>query len=145
MMEIKIINLSKNPLPYYATEGSAGFDIRVQLEAPKTLKKGEYHTFSTGLYVEIPDGTVLKIYNRSGLSCTKGVRLANNVGVIDSDYRGELLVTLINDYPHPYTIYDGERVAQAILEPYYKVILTPVTDLSPTARNVGGYGSTGKC
>lgn len=130
-------------MPTYATLGSACFDLYA-IEAAELLPGGHTATISTGLAFEIPEGWVMKIYSRSGHGFNFDVSLANSVGVIDSDYRGEVMVKLRNDSPaRRFNVYPGDRIAQAMLERRYLAKLTPQDDLSETERGTGGFGSTG--
>lgn len=131
-------------LPQRQTEGSAGYDLRACVEEPVTLRPGEGFAFPTGLAAEIPQGLVGLIFCRSGLGVKHGVSLPNCVGVIDSDYRGELIVPLKNFGDEAYTIQPGERIAQLILMPVYLPPVVEVEELSQTQRGEGGFGSTGK-
>lgn len=138
---MKIINRSQNPLPNYATEGSSGLDIR----SNETITIGpmERALVSTGLFVEIPKGHEGQLRARSGLSIKHGITLINGVGTIDSDYRLELKVPVINLGALPYSIGLGDKIAQLVIAKYEKVTLEVVDQLSETERN-GGFGSTGK-
>lgn len=142
-MTVKIINQSTNDLPQYETVGSAGMDLRANLEAPITLQSLERKLIPTGLFIELPMGYEAQIRPRSGLSYKKGLSLPNTPGTIDSDYRGELKVIMINLSPEPQTIKHGERIAQMVIAKYEQVTLEEVTSLSDTKRGAGGFGSTG--
>ena len=131
-------------LPQRQTEGAAGYDLRACVEAPVTLEPGEGYSFPTGLAGEIPQGLVGLIFCRSGLGVKHGVSLPNCVGVIDSDYRGELIVPLRNFGDKAYTIQPGERIAQLVLVPVFLPPVAEVEELSETQRGTGGFGSTGK-
>lgn len=131
-------------LPTYATDGSACFDLYALLDSPVTVKAGKNTRIQTGLAFEIPKGWVMLVFSRSGHGFKNGVRLSNSVGVIDSDYRGELLVSLEAEYGHGHlTVEDGDRIAQAMLVPSYRVQMIEVDLLSETARGSGGFGSSG--
>ena len=130
--------------PQRQTAGSAGFDLKACMEEPVTLKPGDRSTFCTGWAVEIPQGCVGLVFCRSGLGVKHGVSLPNCVGVIDSDYRGELQVPLVNLSREPYTVQPGERIAQLILLPVGLATVVEVSQLSSTQRGEGGFGSTGK-
>lgn len=132
------------PLPQRQTEGSAGYDLCACVEEPVTLLPGEAFIFPTGLAAEIPHGCAGMIFTRSGLGVKHGVAVRNGVGVIDSDYRGEIHVGLQNFSQEPYTIQPGERIAQLILMPVYLPPVVEVEELSQTQRGSGGFGSTGK-
>ena len=131
-------------LPQRQTEGAAGYDLRACVEAPVTLEPGEGYSFPTGLAGEIPQGLVGLIFCRSGLGVKHGISLPNCVGVIDSDYRGELIVPLRNFGDKAYTIQPGERIAQLVLVPVFLPPVAEVEELSETQRGTGGFGSTGK-
>ncbi len=143
-IKVKIINKSNNPLPEYKTEGSAGMDLRAYLTEEIILKPGEYRVVPTGIYVEIPVGFQLNILARSGFAAKYGISLVNGVGLIDSDYRGELGVILINHGKEDFKIANGDRIAQMVLNRYEKMDLEEVEILSETERGEGGFGSTGK-
>ena len=131
-------------LPQRQTEGAAGYDLRACVEAPVTLEPGEEYSFPTGLAGEIPQGLVGLIFCRSGLGVKHGVSLPNCVGVIDSDYRGELIVPLRNFGDKPYTVQPGERIAQLVIVPVALPRLEEARELSSTQRGTGGFGSTGR-
>lgn len=144
-IETKILNPNAT-LPTQATEGSAGYDLYACLpEGVDAIEIGNQPTFiKTGIAMAIPEGYFGGVYARSGLSCKHGVRPCNCVGVIDSDYRGEIMVCLRNDTPNAtYTIYHKDRIAQLIIQPYPKTELKMVFELTETGRGEGGYGSTG--
>lgn len=132
-------------VPAYATEGAAAADLCAVLDAPLTLAPMQRVLVPTGLAIELPEpGTVALVYARSGLSIKHGLCMANGVGVIDSDYRGELRVPMINLGTESYTIQPGERVAQLCIAPVYTAAFVPAQTLGDTARGQGGFGSTGK-
>lgn len=132
-------------VPEYATEGSAGADLRACVDEPVTIAPGEIVPIPTGIAVEPERGDVAAfVYGRSGLGAKHGVTPANSVGVIDSDYRGEISVVLINKGKAPYIIMPGERIAQLIFTPVLRAAFTPVDSLSDTPRGSGGFGSTGR-
>lgn len=131
-------------LPQRKTDGSAGFDLCACVDRPVTLAPGELGLFPTGLAAEIPPGTAGFVFARSGLGIKHGVAPSNGVGVIDSDYRGEIQVGLRNGGPAPYTVQPGERVAQLVLLPVCLPDVEEVAVLSDTARGTGGFGSTGR-
>ena len=131
--------------PAYATAGAAAADLCALLDAPLTLAPMERALIPTGLAIELPGaGTVALVYARSGLAIKHGLCMAKGVGVIDSDYRGELRVPMVNLGAQPYTIQPGERVAQLCIAPVYTAVFFPAGALSGTARGEGGFGSTGK-
>lgn len=143
-MNVKIINKSENALPHYATTGSAGMDLRANIEQPVILNSLERTVVPTGLYIELPVGYEAQIRPRSGLAIKKGLSIPNAPGTIDSDYRGEIGVILINLSDAPITIEPAERIAQMVIAKY-EVIQWEETDvLAESERSVGGFGSTGK-
>ncbi len=131
-------------LPTYGTAEAAGADLYACLEAPVTIAPGETVFIPTGIALEVPKGCAGLVYARSGMACKRGLAPANKVGVVDSDYRGEITVVLHNHGSQPQTVQSGERIAQFLITP----VLTPVYEaaetLSDTVRNSGGFGSTGK-
>lgn len=141
-MEIRIVSKS-GALPAYATEGSSGADLRACIEEPVTLMPGERRLVPTGLFVEIPQGVEAQIRARSGLAIKHGIGLANGVGTVDSDYRGEWNIPLINWGQEPYTIHNGDRIAQVIFSRYEKADFVSVSQISETERGAGGFGHTG--
>ncbi|RNI30240.1 dUTP diphosphatase [Rufibacter immobilis] len=143
-LPVKVINLGKHPLPAYATEHSAGLDLRANLEAPVTLKPLERALIPTGLCIELPEGHEAQIRPRSGLAFKHGISIVNTPGTIDADYRGEIKVLLVNLSNTDFVIADGERIAQMVVAKYERVAWQAVEELSETERGVGGYGSTGK-
>jgi dUTP pyrophosphatase len=143
-IEIKIINHSTNPLPAYATSGSSGMDIRANLEEPRTVGSLERVLIPTGLFIEIPDGYEAQIRPRSGLAIRQGITCLNSPGTIDSDYRGEIKIILINLSGDEQVIQHGDRIAQLIIQKVEKGIFTEVKELDITDRNEGGFGHTGK-
>lgn len=142
-MKLKIVNTSDNPLPVYETSGSAGMDLRAQLQEPVMLKPLQRALIPTGLYIELPDGYEAQVRPRSGLALKKGVTVLNSPGTIDSDYRGEIKVIMINLSNETTVINTGERIAQMIIAKYEKVTLKEVDELSETDRGEGGFGHTG--
>ena len=131
--------------PAYATPGAAAADLCAVLDAPLTLEPGQRTMIPTGLAIELPDAScVALLYARSGLAIKHGLTLPNCVGVIDSDYRGEIRVGLINLGSEPYTIAPGERVAQLCIAPVWQAAFVQTDALNDTARGAGGFGSTGK-
>lgn len=131
-------------LPQRQTDGSAGFDLHAAIDEPSTVSPGETLVVPTGLAMEIPQGYAGMIFTRSGLGVKHGMVVKNGVGVIDSDYRGELRVALYNCDKEPYTVTPGERVAQLVLLPVGILPVTEVQELDETVRGTGGFGSTGK-
>jgi dUTP pyrophosphatase len=130
-------------LPFYATEFAAGMDLKALLPAPIVLLPMERMLIPTGLYVEIPTGCVGFVCPRSGLALKQGLTVLNAPGVIDSDYRGEVKVLLINLSQSPQTIESGDRIAQIVISEYKKVQIESCEELSKTGRGEGGFGSTG--
>lgn len=139
---IKIISKSGR-MPTYETEGSAGADLRAYLDEPVTLMPGERKLIPTGLYVELPQGIEAQVRARSGLSIKHGIGLVNGVGTVDSDYRGEWNVPLINFSDEPYTINDGDRIAQVVFSRYERASFESVEKINETERGDGGFGHTG--
>jgi dUTP pyrophosphatase len=142
-MKIKVINDSENALPAYETVGSAGMDLRASLTEPVQLKPLQRTLIPTGIYIELPQGYEAQIRPRSGLAIKKGLSLLNTPGTIDSDYRGEIKVILINLSNETAQVHNGERIAQMIIAKYEKVELELVDELSETERGEGGFGHTG--
>ena len=130
-------------MPHYGTEFAAGADLYACLDAPLTIAKGATEFVPTGIAMEIPTGLVGLVYARSGLACKKGLAPANKVGVVDSDYRGEIMVALHNHSNEDITIESGERVAQMVIAPYIFAEYEEVSELEDTVRGEGGFGSTG--
>lgn len=142
MNKIRIVSRS-GYVPEYATEGSAGADLRAYIEEPVTLLPGERKLIPTGLFVELPPGIEAQVRARSGLSVKHGIGLVNGVGTVDSDYRGEWNVPLINWGSEPYTIHNGDRIAQVVFSSYIQASFDPVEKIDETARGEGGFGHTG--
>lgn len=143
-MEVKVVNKSNHRLPEYATIGSAGMDIKANISEPVILKPLRRELIPTGLYIAIPEGYEVQIRPRSGLACKYGITVANTSGTIDSDYRGEVKVCLINLSDTPFVVNPGERIAQAVLNKVEKIEWNEVTELNTTERGEGGFGHTGK-
>ncbi|MBP5683767.1 MAG: dUTP diphosphatase [Bacilli bacterium] len=141
-VKIKKIN-ERATIPTYGSDFAAGADLYACIDDTITIKKNETVFVPTGLSMEIPEGMAGLIYARSGLACKKGLAPANKVGVVDSDYRGEIMVALHNHSKENYELQDGERIAQMIFTPYYKGVFKE-EKLSDTKRGSGGFGSTGK-
>ncbi|RYY95866.1 MAG: dUTP diphosphatase, partial [Chitinophagaceae bacterium] len=130
--------------PQYATEGSAGTDLRAHLAAALTLQPLERSLVPTGLFIELPEGFEAQVRPRSGLALKQGITCLNSPGTIDSDYRGEIKVLLINLDAAPQVIAPGERIAQLVLQRVDRIEWIPVTELAGSTRHEGGFGSTGK-
>lgn len=143
-LQVKIINQSTNPLPHYATSGSAGMDIRANLEAPISLQPLERTLVPTGLFIELPEGFEAQIRPRSGLAIKQGITCLNTPGTIDADYRGEIKVILINLSNETQMIQHGDRIAQMVVQKVEQASWHEVEALSETERNAGGFGHTGK-
>lgn len=143
MTSVRVINRSGNELPAYETTGSAGMDIRANLEDPLTMSPGSRSIVPTGIYLEIPPGFECQVRPRSGLAIKNGVTVLNAPGTIDSDYRGEVKVILINLSDSEYVVENGQRIAQLVFAKYERVVPTLVAELSTTERGEGGFGSTG--
>lgn len=142
-IQVKIVNQSDNELPAYATAGAAGLDIRAFLPEPITLQPMQRWLVPTGLYLEIPDGYEAQVRPRSGLAIKQGITCLNTPGTIDSDYRGELKVILINLDVQPHTLQSGDRIAQLVFQQVTRVAWQPVDALTQTDRGEGGFGHTG--
>ena len=143
-MNIRIVNKSHHQLPAYSTISSAGMDIRANVESPITLKPLERILVKTGLFIELPDGYEAQIRPRSGLAIKYGVTVLNSPGTIDSDYRGEVCIILINLSNIDYVINDGERICQMVIAKHEKAEWINVEILDETDRGSGGFGHTGK-
>ena len=141
---IRIVNKSGHPLPTHATAGSAGLDLRAALEEPVTLEPLDRALIPTGLYFAIPAGYEVQIRPRSGLAMKHGITVLNTPGTIDSDYRGEIRVALINLSREPFTIEPGERICQMVLAHYEQVEWVEAEQLDDTDRGEGGFGHTGR-
>ena len=143
-MEIKIINKSHHPLPAYATPLSAGMDIRANLSEPITLQPMERRLIPTGLHIALPQGYEAQMRPRSGLALKHGITLLNTPGTIDADYRGEIGIILINLSTEPFTVNDGERIAQMVIARHEQAAWLPTDSLDETERGDGGFGHTGE-
>ena len=142
-VEIKIVNTSENQIPEYATSGSSGLDLRANLAEPVVLKPLERQMIPTGLFLEIPEGYEVQVRPRSGLAFKHGITCLNSPGTVDSDYRGEIKIILINLSKEEHTISNGDRIAQMVVCKVEKVLLHPVLKLETTLRGEGGFGHTG--
>lgn len=142
-MEVKIINKSNNALPEYQTSGAAGMDIRAFVPSDIKIKPGEVKLVPTGLYLEIPKGYEIQVRARSGLALKNSIGVANGIGTIDSDYRGELCVILVNFGQNEFVVKNGDRIAQIVLNKYEPIEFVVDEKLSSTERGEGGFGSSG--
>lgn len=142
-MKIKVVNKGHQPLPEYATPQSAGMDLRANIDSPITLKPMARQLVPTGLYIALPAGFEAQIRPRSGLALKHGITVLNTPGTIDADYRGELMVLLVNFSDTDFVINDGERIAQMVIARHEQGIFEPVDILDETERGAGGYGHTG--
>lgn len=143
-MEVKVINKSKHALPEYATNSSAGMDLRANIDESIVLKPLERKLIPTGLFIELPVGFEAQIRPRSGLAIKKGITVLNSPGTIDADYRGEICVILINLSQDDFVIEDGERICQMVIAKHEQVAWQQVDVLDDTERGAGGFGHTGK-
>jgi dUTP pyrophosphatase len=143
-VELKIVNTSNNPLPEYATDGASGMDLRAYLIAPLLLKPMERKLVPTGLFIEMPAGYEAQVRPRSGLAIRQGITCLNSPGTVDSDYRGEIKIVLVNLSGETQIINPGDRIAQLVLQKVERINWEQVTVLTETVRNEGGFGSTGK-
>ena len=143
-MQVKIVNISNNPLPQYSTEMSAGMDIRASLTEPVVLKPLERKLIPTGLFIELPRGYEAQIRPRSGLALKKGITVLNTPGTIDADYRGEIGIILVNLSQDDFVVENGERICQMIVAAHENVVWELVEELVETGRGAGGFGHTGK-
>ena len=141
-MKIKI-RTDKGYLPSYETEGSAGMDLKASLGETITLNPGERTLVPTDLFIELPPGYEAQVRARSGLAIKRGIGLVNGIGTIDSDYRGEIKIPLINWGKDPFIINDGDRIAQMIIAKYERITWQEADDLEETERGTGGFGHTG--
>jgi dUTP pyrophosphatase len=141
---VKIVNESGNPLPAYATEGSAGMDLCAHIHESVVLEPLERKLIPTGLFIELPTGYEAQVRPRSGLALKHGITCLNSPGTIDADYRGEIGIILINLSNEMQVIKTGDRIAQMVIAPVTQISWEPATALTPTNRGAGGFGSTGK-
>lgn len=142
-MQVKIINKSTNPLPQYQTAGAAGMDLAAHLEQPVTLQPMERQLIPTGLYMELPLGVEAQVRPRSGMAIKKGLTVINSPGTIDSDYRGEIKVALVNLSGEVQTIEHGERIAQMVIAKHETISWDLTEALAESERGAGGFGHTG--
>ena len=143
MIKIKVINRGHQPLPEYATEQSAGMDLRANIDSPITLRPLERRLIPTGLHIALPVGYEAQVRPRSGLALKKGITVLNSPGTTDADYRGEIMVLLINLSNDDFVVNDGERIAQMVIAAHEQGQFETVTELDTTERGEGGYGHTG--
>jgi len=143
MLEVKIINRGHQPLPSYATEQSAGMDLRANIDEPIVLKPMQRTIVKTGLFMALPPGYEAQVRPRSGLALKHGITVLNSPGTIDADYRGEIGVLLINLGDKDFVINDGERIAQMVIAKHETVTFSLTDSLDETERGAGGYGHTG--
>ena len=143
-MKVKIVNRSPYPAPQYATEMSAGMDLKADIREPIVLKPLERSMIPTGLFIALPKGFEAQVRPRSGLAAKHGITVLNTPGTIDADYRGEIKVILVNLSGEPFTVNPGERIAQMVVARYEQVQWVEVAELDDTERGDGGFGSTGK-
>ncbi len=146
-IQVQIVSplITADDLPQYATQGAAGMDLRACLESPRVVRPGEIVPVPTGLAIQLPRrDAVALVYARSGLAAKYGIALANGVGVIDSDYTGEIVVPLHHFGTQEFVLQPKERIAQLVIAPIYVARLVPVARLGETARGSGGFGSTGR-
>lgn len=143
MVEIRVVNKGRQPLPAYATKQSAGLDLRADIDEDVILQPLQRQLIPTGLHIALPEGYEAQVRPRSGLALKHGVTVLNTPGTIDADYRGEIGVVLVNLSQNPFTVHPGERVAQLVVARYEQADLVSVDVLDETERGEGGYGHTG--
>ena len=143
-MKVKIVNQSAYPVPSYATELSAGMDLKANITEPVTIDSLERAIVPTGLFIELPEGYEAQVRPRSGLAAKFGITVANAPGTIDADYRGEVKVILVNLSKEKFVVNPGERIAQMVIAKYEKIEWQQVEQLGETERGAGGFGSTGR-
>lgn len=143
MLKVKIINRGRQPLPTYATALSAGMDLRANIDEDVTLLPMQRQLVPTGLHIALPEGYEAQIRPRSGLALKHGVTVLNTPGTVDADYRGEIMVLLVNFSNEPFIVKDGERIAQMIVAKHEQVNFELTETLDETERGAGGYGHTG--
>tara|TARA_X000000368_G_scaffold294874_1_gene234641 strand:- start:490 stop:924 length:435 start_codon:yes stop_codon:yes gene_type:complete len=142
-MQISIINNSNNPNPKYQTKSSAGMDLMSYVEVPIIIESGEWKLISTGIYIKLPIGYEAQVRPRSGLALKKGITVLNSPGTIDSDYRGEIGVILINHSKNKFIVNSGERIAQLVIAKHESISWKNVQSIDSSIRGSGGFGSTG--
>lgn len=143
MLGVKVVNKGKHQLPKYETSGSAGMDLRANLDQDITILPLQRVMVKTGLYIQLPDGYEAQIRPRSGLAIKKGITLINCVGTVDSDFRGEVCALIVNLSTEPFVLKDGERIAQMVINKYETIDWLSVEELDESERGKGGFGSTG--
>lgn len=143
MIQIKVINKGHQQLPAYATSQSAGMDLRANIDTPIVLQPMERRLIPTGLHIALPAGFEAQVRPRSGLALKHGLTVLNSPGTVDADYRGEIMVLLINLSSTPFTVNDGERIAQMVIARHEQAAFVEVEELDETERGEGGYGHTG--
>ena len=143
MVQVKVINKGHHPLPAYATPQSAGMDLRANITSPVTLRPMERRLIPTGLHIALPAGYEAQVRPRSGLALKHGITVLNSPGTIDADYRGEVMVLLVNLSAEDFVVNDGERIAQMVVARYETAVFAEVAELDETERGTGGYGHTG--
>lgn len=143
MITIKVINKGRQPLPQYATDQSAGMDLRADIDEPVTIKPLERKLIHTGLYIALPAGYEAQVRPRSGLALKHGITVLNSPGTIDADYRGEVMVLLVNLSNEDFVVKAGERIAQMVVARHEQIHFETVAELDETQRGAGGYGHTG--
>lgn len=143
MIQVRVINKGHHPLPAYATPQSAGTDLRANIDAPVTLRPMERKLIPTGLFMALPEGYEAQVRPRSGLALKHGITVLNSPGTIDADYRGEVMVLLVNLSADDFTVNDGERIAQMVIARHETAAFVETDELDATERGAGGYGHTG--
>ena len=144
VLQVKIVNQSKHPLPAYATDGASGMDLRASLPKNILLRPLDRTLVPTGLFIELPEGFEAQVRPRSGLAIKQGLTCLNTPGTIDADYRGEIKVIIINLSNEEQTVHDGDRIAQMVIQKVEQVEWELVQELNDTERSGGGFGHTGK-
>lgn len=144
LYRLPVVNSSGNELPIYMSEYAAGMDIRAHTDSPIVIQPGRYSVIPTGISIAIPQGYELQVRARSGLAFNHGIGLVNGVGTIDSDYRGEIKVLLVNHGHEVFRVENGDRIAQIVLAKHERIEWVEVDSLEETKRNTGGLGSTGR-
>lgn len=143
-IKMRVKNTSDLPLPAYHSEHAAGFDLMADVPTKMTIEPGDRAVVPTGIYIEFPAGYELQIRGRSGLAANHGILPANGIGTIDSDYRGEIKVILLNAGKEPFVVHRGDRIAQGVISAFEHVVWEPSNEINETVRDQNGFGSTGK-